>query len=179
MAQSLEERRKNRKRCNCPPDTRPGDYYEIGTKPLFDDRVQELIVHDSTLRSELPKQQSDRVYGLQATDNLQGFLSRPVEGQRLGAGLETVGDMVRCSPYKPDCNTLLFPFLILEAKSETSSNGFEAIQAQTAFTIWALLKLQEDLQSHVTDTDAECHFHIHWSGSSRVRGMLGEYTIAT
>jgi hypothetical protein len=47
----------------------------------------------------------------------------------------------------------LFPFLILEAKSEKSSNGFNDIQTQTAFPILALLKLQEDLLAQVPDGD--------------------------
>jgi hypothetical protein len=53
----------------------------------------------------------------------------------------SVGETIRTSPFKEGVEPLLFPFLVLEAKSEKSSNGFEDIQTQTAFPILALLKL--------------------------------------
>lgn len=40
---------------------------------------------------------------------------------------------------------LIYPFLIVEAKSEKGSKGFEAIEVQTAFPIRRFLKLQQDL----------------------------------
>jgi hypothetical protein len=42
---------------------------------------------------------------------------------------------------------LLFPFLIVEAKSEKSPDCFTDIEDQTGFAIRALLKLQDDLRS--------------------------------
>ncbi|TVY81443.1 hypothetical protein LSUE1_G006252 [Lachnellula suecica] len=49
---------------------------------------------------------------------------------------------------------LLFPFLILEAKSEKSACGFDDIQTQTAFPILALIKLQQDLQGQIAGMDS-------------------------
>lgn len=114
-----------------------------------------MIVHDALLRSELPKQEPDRVYGLQATRNFQKLLSKPamnssVDGERL-----SIGEAIRTSPFREGVEPLLFPFLVLEAKSEKSSNGFEDIQTQTAFPILALLKLQEGLQARVEDGISE------------------------
>lgn len=63
--------------------------------------------------------------------------------------------MVKSSPFKDSVDPLLFPFLILEAKSETSSNGFDDIQVQTAFPIWSLLKLQEGLHAKVRNIGPE------------------------
>ena len=40
---------------------------------------------------------------------------------------------------------VLYPFLIIEAKSEKGSPGFESIETQTAFPIRSLLQLQEKL----------------------------------
>jgi hypothetical protein len=40
---------------------------------------------------------------------------------------------------------VLYPFLLVEAKSEKGSPGFESIESQSAFPIRALLKLQHDL----------------------------------
>ena len=128
--------------------------YEIGTNPLFDDRAQELIIHDLTLRSELPKQEPDRIYGLQKTRNFEDLLSRSMPCTSSGTNPITVGDMIRSSPFKAESDPLLFPFLVLEAKKESSSSGFDDIQAQTAFPIWTLLKLQEGLQSHKVGSES-------------------------
>ncbi|KAF2185265.1 hypothetical protein K469DRAFT_688077 [Zopfia rhizophila CBS 207.26] len=56
--------------------------------------------------------------------------------------------------------------MMLEAKKGSNSNGFKDIQAQTAFPIWALLKLQEDLQSHLKDSE-ECFDPFVWLLASR------------
>jgi len=140
--------------------------YETGTNPLFDDRTQELILHDHTLRSELPKQEPDRIYGLQATRNFEDLLSRSMPRTSTRTDPTTVGDLVRSSPFKAESDPLLFPFLVLEAKSESSSNGFDDIQTQTAFPIWALLKLQEDLQLHMADAES-CFDPLVWFLASR------------
>lgn len=66
----------------------------------------------------------------------------------------TLGELVRSSPFKDGIEPLLFPFLILEAKSGKSSSGFREIQMQTAFPIFALLKLQQDLVAQVQDAGA-------------------------
>ena len=58
----------------------------------------------------------------------------------------SVGECIRTSPFKEGTEPLLFPFLVLEAKAEKSSNGFVDIQTQTMFPVRALFKLQEDLQ---------------------------------
>ena len=63
----------------------------------------------------------------------------------------TVGETIRTSPFKEGVEPLLFPFLVLKAKSKKSSDGFGDIQTQTAFPILALLKLQEDLQAKASD----------------------------
>jgi hypothetical protein len=114
-----------------------------------------VIIHDPLLRSELPKQEPDRVYGLQATTNFENLFSAPAMGTRGFGNRPNVRDVVRSSPFREGTEPLLFPFLILEAKSEKSSDGFDDIQAQTAFPIWALLKLQEDLRAQVTDVEPE------------------------
>ena len=57
----------------------------------------------------------------------------------------TVGDSIKTCPLKDNCAPLLFPFLILEAKSEKSSDSFSKINLQTGFAIYALLKLQHGL----------------------------------
>ena len=114
---------------------------------MFDDRTEELIIHDPLIRSQLPNQKPDRVYGLQATKNFDLLLSKTASGSLGASDGTTVGERVRSSPFEEGTEPLLFPFLILEAKSESSPNGFGDVQIQTAFPIFALLKLQEDLQA--------------------------------
>lgn len=114
-----------------------------------------MIIHDTLLRSELPKQEPDRVYGLQATRNFQKLLSKPIVTCPINGMHPSIGETIRASPFKEGLEPLLFPFLILEAKSEKSSNGFGDIQNQTAFPIMALLKLQEDLRAKVGDIAPE------------------------
>lgn len=113
-----------------------------------------MIIHDSLLRSQLPKQEPDRVYGLQATNNFEKLLSTPMPGTLSSDADTTLGELVRSSPFKDGIEPLLFPFLILEAKSGKSSSGFREIQMQTAFPIFALLKLQQDLVAQVQDAGA-------------------------
>lgn len=110
-----------------------------------------MIIHDPLLRSKLPKQEPDRVYGLQETNNFEKLLSTPVPSALANDANVTLRELVRNSPFKDGVEPLLFPFLILEAKSGKSSSGFYEIQTQTAFPIFALLKLQEDLLAQVQD----------------------------
>jgi hypothetical protein len=112
-----------------------------------------MIIHDPVLRSQLRKKKApDRVYGLQMTNNFEMLLSTSLASTISNGPDTTLGEIVRSCPFKEGVEPLLFPFLILEAKSEKSSNGFNDIQAQTAFPILALLKLQEDLLAKATDS---------------------------
>lgn len=110
-----------------------------------------MIIHDPLLRSQLPTQKPDRVYGLQATSNFEKLLSSSLP-RIMGHDSDlTLGELVRSCPFIDDVEPLLFPFLILEAKSEKSCNGFSDIQTQTAFPILALLKMQQDLLAQVPE----------------------------
>jgi hypothetical protein len=56
---------------------------------------------------------------------------------------------LKTSPFRQDGDPLLFPFLVLEAKSEKGQDSFGSIEMQTAFSIRTLLKIQADLYSTV------------------------------
>ncbi|KAL4970918.1 uncharacterized protein BDV14DRAFT_162284 [Aspergillus stella-maris] len=168
QARELEQRRKRRKPCQCPLSERPRDLYEIGTNPLFDDRAQEFVVYDELLRSQLPKQGPDRVLGLQNTRNFDNLLQSPIRQDIAKHPGDTISDILKTSPFKSEADPLLFPFLLLEAKSETSSSGFDAIQVQSAFPIYALLKLQEELRCCVDWQSGEERFEpLVWFLASR------------
>jgi hypothetical protein len=57
-----------------------------------------------------------------------------------------IGESIRSTPFRPDGELIIFPFLVLEAKFEKSTDNFSDIETQTAFTIHLLLTLQEDLR---------------------------------
>lgn len=119
--------------------------YEIGTNSIFDNRAEEAVGHNLVKGLALPKKKPDRIYGLRATKNFEILLSKPMDFPSTVA-CNTIGDLVETSPFKYESDPLLFPFLVLEAKSEHSPNGFDDIRVQTSFPILLLLKLQEKLQ---------------------------------
>ncbi len=71
-----------------------------------------------------------------------------------------VNEAIRFTPFKQVGEPLLFPFLILEAKS-AKGDDFDSIQKQTAFPIRTLLKIQADLRN-------ECEQRISWQGGPLV-----------
>jgi hypothetical protein len=74
----------------------------------------------------------DRVVGLNVTRRLQQYLS------------STKVDIT----YLPLVNRqILLPFMLIEAKKETDVPGFRSIEAQTAFPLRRLLKVQDELKS--------------------------------
>jgi len=82
-----------------------------------------------------------------------------IVGLRQPAALKDVFDALtingaqsdlRCSPFRISEDPVIFPFLILEAKAEQSSDGFHDAHIQTAFPILALLKLQEGVRAKAT-----------------------------
>lgn len=95
-------------------------------------RFQTRFFHDPAdrlTRKGLGSQDPDRVFGLRHTKAFE-------ESVPALAGL-------RRSPFRD--SEVLYPFLIIEAKSEKNGPGFESIETQTAFPIRTLLKLQKDL----------------------------------
>ncbi|KAF9760877.1 hypothetical protein IL306_004086 [Fusarium sp. DS 682] len=115
---------------------------EQGISPLFDDRAEEAIIYSSELRAELPKREDrpDRVYGLQVTERLSRLLD--------------LAEGIRSSPFRLDEDPLVFPFLVIEAKSEKGSGAFTDIQVQTGFAIRELLSIQHQLaQAAEEDTE--------------------------
>ena len=108
----------------------------------------------------------DRVFGLQCTRNFEDLLSCPVASAHTHAPeTTTLADTVRSSPFSAKPDPLLFPFLLLEAKAE-KGKGFEDIQVQSAFPIWAFLRLQETLLEHQPD-NGPSHNPFVWFLASR------------
>lgn len=114
--------------------------------------MQDVILHDPLLRAKLPRKEPDRVYGLKVTRNIEKLLSETIANLPARSRGHSIGECIRTSAFKEGTEPLLFPFLILEAKSEKSRNGFTDIQIQTMFPILTLLRLQEDLNDNLVGT---------------------------
>ncbi len=115
---------------------------------LFSDRAEELVYHDSIVMPELSrKEHPDRVFGLRERRNFEEALSHPSASQPS----RTLSSILETSPFKNAGEPLLFPFLILEAKSEKGSDDWDSIEKQTAFPIRTLLKLQQDLYEYTNE----------------------------
>jgi hypothetical protein len=114
---------------------------------LFDDGADESIIQNTALQSAMHKKEEkpDRVYGLRLTNRLERLLER-TEDKRAAAGGRMIGESIKSTPFRLDGKPIVFPFLVLEAKSEKGKYSFSDIEAQTAFTIRTLLTLQEDLR---------------------------------
>lgn len=69
----------------------------------------------------------DRVYGLSITGSFDQWKE----------------ELPKFSPFKE--KHTIFPFLVVEAKSETSKFGFHGIEQQTALSLRTCLKIQTDL----------------------------------
>ena len=109
--------------------------------PLFDDRADEEIEHESQIEKILKKgKRPDRLLGLRVTGRLDRILN-----QTEGPQEDSIGNSIKTSPFRDGCEPLLFPFLVLEAKSEKSTDAFSKINLQTGFAIRALLELQRNL----------------------------------
>ena len=98
---------------------------------IFSNKSDERVMHgNSGLEKEVIDQKykrPDRVYGLSVTGSFAPFRER----------------LTKASPFIG--RHTLFPFLLVEAKSEKSASGFEEIERQTALSIRTCLKLQIDL----------------------------------
>lgn len=61
---------------------------------------------------------------------------------------------MRSSPFRQDGEPLVFPFLVIEAKSEKGCDAFTDTQVQTAFAIRELLSIQDQL-ARLAEEDTE------------------------
>ena len=122
---------------------------DSGLNPLFSNRAEEIVFHDGSIRPALSKQDHpDRIYGLRETRTFERALTACVPSDELESQEAClVREIVRSTPFRHNGDPLLYPFLILEAKSGKGPDGFESIEKQTALPIRTLLRLQAELQN--------------------------------
>lgn len=140
---------------------------EQGNNLLFDDRVDEAIVYDEELRSQLPKREErpDRVFGLRRTKRLDRILW--MEGNQGKFSGQSIEENLSTTPFRADGEAILFPFLILEAKSEKGGDSFTDIETQTAFAIRELLLLQNGLYQAAVNFEDEGSEPLVWFLSNK------------
>ncbi len=92
------------------------------------------------------KRRPDRIIGFQETGSINRRLDSIARWVQNEAVTNTIRDTIECTVLNSKSGQLLFPFLVIEAKSE-SGEGFNFCGRQTALPIWKMLKIQEELQS--------------------------------
>jgi hypothetical protein len=96
----------------------------VGEDPIFHDPDDELEASGVSMKP-------DRTIGLRMKRKYEKYLA-------------PFPDDPTHSLYKNV--DILYPFLVVEAKRESNTPGFRAIEAQTAFPIRRFLKLQDNLR---------------------------------
>jgi hypothetical protein len=155
---------------------------------IFSDRAETSIHYQPPLpirsRSKGYKkyEQPDRVYGLIETQNIKTLLDSPYQ-RTTDSQVKQLRDLLEVSPFKGDRKPLLFPFLLLEAKSATVGDS-AGVEMQSAFTIHRLLKVQDELRA-ATRVDSmwatgPLVWFFGWHGQDwYVKGSFIDYTSGT
>ncbi|KAL2869531.1 uncharacterized protein BJX67DRAFT_347534 [Aspergillus lucknowensis] len=151
QALSLDERRKHRTPCRCSEGfVQSTDFH--GVNMIFSDRAETSIHYDPPLpirsrsRDNQKYERPDRVFGLIETQNIKILLDSPDQRMAPDSQVESLRDVLEASPFKGDRKPLLFPFLIVEAKSDTVGDS-AGVEMQSAFAIQRLLVVQDELRA--------------------------------
>ncbi|KAL4795052.1 hypothetical protein BDV19DRAFT_180057 [Aspergillus venezuelensis] len=159
FAESLENRRRNRRPCQCFYQSGYSSGHEYGVNMLFSDRAQATIKLEKPIpiktkrKNDQVSEEPDRVYGLRETESFRKVLNLVARQGASDGSLRRLRESLETCPFVDESEPLLFPFLLLEAKS--GKNGdMAAIEMQSCFSIQRLLKLQYNLQHSVRNSPA-------------------------
>lgn len=136
----LKERRTNRTECYCGLQEDCTENSKLDTEKMFYGGIDRTIKHVYNSEKDLlNKERPDRIFGFIETKRFREALNKlPAESE----------NEIQYSPFvKGASDPIIFPFLVCEAKSERSTDGFGNIEVQTMFSIYTLLKIQEGLQN--------------------------------
>ncbi|KAJ5667378.1 hypothetical protein N7507_003242 [Penicillium longicatenatum] len=115
--------------CKCVENDQPG-YKISANQRTFSSKLDAAVLPHSSI-PEIGTIKPDHIIGFQKSPSLDAAL-------QMHSDLES-------SPGG-NANHIKFPFLVLEAKSETQSCGFRAVEKQTAFPIKRLVDIQKNLR---------------------------------
>jgi hypothetical protein len=102
-----------------------------------------MILYDP-FEKHREKRRPDRVIGFQETGSFGRRLDEIAGRLQDNAGIWTIRELVESTVLNGKSGSLLFPFLVIEAKSE-HGKAISDCNNQTAFAIWKMLKVQEEL----------------------------------
>lgn len=127
-----------------------GNRDDHGINMIFSDRAETSVKHSSPVPSISGRGQNkefpDRVIGLTETENFRSLLNSYDNRTVAGTEWKRLRDTIKYTPFASETKPLLFPFLIVEAKSSKSGFNFHAIGSQTMFCIKNFLELQMSLR---------------------------------
>ncbi|KAF4995714.1 hypothetical protein FDECE_12707 [Fusarium decemcellulare] len=152
-ATALKNRQQAREPCRCPREERSQDYLEAsGINRIFGHREDEAVRLDANVSKRLSKelQKPDKVFGLRQTRNIENLLYDTSNTELSDGGSDSEPPQVHelvPQPLNQTGDALLFPFLLLEAKSGMTGTDWYSIQLQTAFPIHKFLETQHRLLS--------------------------------
>ncbi|KAJ3538816.1 hypothetical protein NM208_g5741 [Fusarium decemcellulare] len=152
-ATALKNRQQAREPCRCPRKERSQDYLEAsGINRIFGHREDEAVRLDAKVSKRLSKelQKPDKVFGLRQTRNIENLLYDTSNAELSDGGSDSEPPQVHelvPQPLNQNGDVLLFPFLLLEAKSGVTGTDWHSIQLQTAFPIRRFLETQHQLLS--------------------------------
>ncbi|OCK93863.1 uncharacterized protein K441DRAFT_660617 [Cenococcum geophilum 1.58] len=134
----LKERRGNRTECYCGLKEDCTENYELDR--MFHLGIGRTIKHVyNSEKDPVKMERPDLTLGFVETRRFREALNKlPAESEN---------EVQYRSFVKSASYPIIFPFLVCEAKSEQSTDGFRDIEFQTMFTIYTLLKIQEGLQN--------------------------------
>ena len=140
------------RRCQCSPSDK-FDNIDDGLSRIFDCHIEEPIEHDESIPTTKKvghRSAPDRVYGLRKTERVLRLLE-----ETLTPSGDPIGQKVKSTPYNDRLHPLAFPFLILESKSEKSSDSRSDAQSQTAPALITCLEIQAKLADAVGGVNPE------------------------
>lgn len=120
---------------------------------MYTDEMQE----DLRRREHRP----DRIFGLFQSRTIKSLLGKP--DRRYDNASRTVRRAIDTTPFNEDGRPIVFPFLVIEAKSEKSADSFSDIDMQTAFVIRQLVLLQGGLERAASELG-----HAEWDAAPLV-----------
>lgn len=109
--------------------------------------------HEPAIAKRLDKrfQKPDAIFGLRRTRNIENLLhdvpKRQMQQSSDTEPQQQLHEILQPSPVDQSGDELLYPFLVLEAKSGMSDCDWHSIQMQTAFPIRTFLETQNRLRT--------------------------------
>jgi hypothetical protein len=120
----------------------------MGLNQIFTHREDEPVQHDQDIAQSLPKNadKPDAIYGLRQTRHFENLLYGRARIRADNGEEALVRDLLGEQPIAGEGDPMLFPFLVVEAKSGKSADDWHSVKLQSAFAVKTFLETQYNLQ---------------------------------